>query len=125
MPVRVVDLDELLDDPLQLTIGGITYTIPFLSVEFAIRLGNVGENPQEGGSTAMLLEILEPLGADKATILAMDARKALAAAYVIMSHFTTLPPKVLALSPTSEAGMAAQRLLDLRGPSSLPPTAAQ
>jgi len=115
MAGKQINLDELCDDPLELTIGGVVYKIESLTVDFAIRLGNATENPPAGGPLALLLEVLTPLGADEATILAMDSRKALAAAFVITSHFTQLPETVLALSPTPAATMAAQRLLQSHG----------
>jgi len=115
MPVKTVDLDALLDDPLELIIGGTTYRIETLTVEFAIRLSNATSTPSDEGPLALLLEVLTPLGVEPDVIKTMDARKALAAAFLVMSHFSTLPEKVLALGPTPAAARAAQDLLTSRG----------
>jgi len=122
--LKKVNLDELLDEPLELTIGGKAYLIETIPVEYALRL----EALQEGASTEnpmkVLREMLKPLGVPDDVLDKMDARKALAAAYLIGTHFTGLPEKVLNLSPSSAARRQASEMLGSRGRTPSPPTAA-
>ena len=124
MSLKKVNLDELLDESLELTIGGEAYLIKTVSVKYALRLSAL----QEGASNENLLEVLretlKPLGVPEEVIDKMDSRKALAAAYLIGTHFTLLPEKVLSLSPSSAARIQAAAMLGSRGPTPSPPTAA-
>ena len=103
MPRRV-DLDELLDNPLVLVIGGKEITITSLPVELAIRLGKASEDSSGTGALEGLVEMLEPLGMTAEEIGKMDTRKALGAAALIVGHFTSLPTQLMALTQAATAG---------------------
>ena len=89
---RKVDLDAtLIEEPLELTVGGTTYTIPTVSVDYVMRLQQASESGSGTAATETLIEMLSPLGVPRDELLKWSYRKALAAATEIAQHFTSLP----------------------------------
>jgi len=89
---RKIDLDKtLVEEPLELTIGGDVYTIPYVSVDYVMRLQGASESVSGSAATEALIEMLSPLGVPRDKLLAWSYQKALAAATEIAQHFTSLP----------------------------------
>ena len=89
---RKVNLDEtLIEEPLELTVGGKTYMIPTVSVDYVMRLQGASEAVSGTAATEALIEMLSPLGVPRDELLKWSYRKALAAATEIAQHFTSLP----------------------------------
>jgi len=89
---RKVNLDEtLIEEPLELTVGGKTYMIPTVSVDYVMRLQGASEAVSGTAATEALIEMLSPLGVPRDELLSWSYRKALAAAREIAEHFTSLP----------------------------------
>ena len=89
---RKVNLDKMLiEEPLELTVGGTTYAIPMVSVDYVIRLQQASESGSGTAATETLIEMLSPLGVPREEFLKWSYRKALAAATEIAQHFTSLP----------------------------------
>lgn len=96
------DLDELLGKPLTIKMGGQTYSLGDISTEDAIRLGRLAdEGPTASPDKAVevLGEILGRLGVDKEALAKLDSRKALAAAALVMSRFTSFPDELVEIVP--------------------------
>ena len=89
---RKVDLDAtLIEEVLELTVGGKTYPIPTVSVDYVMRLQQASESGSGTAVTETLIEMLSPLGVPREELLQWSYRKALAAAREIAEHFTSLP----------------------------------
>ena len=92
MATRKLNLDEqIIEDPLELTVEGKVYLIPTVTVEYVMRLQQASETVSGTAATETLLEMLAPLGVPREQIMAWSYRKALMAATEIAQHFTSLP----------------------------------
>jgi len=88
---RKVDLDALyVIEGLELTLGGNTYTVASLSAGQILGLQEAVEKRTEAGAIEALFGILGALGVQREELLTWDFRVMLAAARVLIEHFTSV-----------------------------------
>ena len=92
MSVKRVNVDEsVIEEALELTVGGKTCMIPSVSVGYVMDLQQASESGSGTAATETLIKMLSPLGVPRDAVLLLSYRKALGAAREIAEHFTSLP----------------------------------
>ena len=103
---RKVDLDAMyVEEALELTTGGKTYTVEKLSAKSVMGLQQAVANRESVQAIDAMLDILGSLGLGREEILTWDFRTVLGAAGAIVEHFTSLQP---ASVPTPQSAEVAE-----------------